>query len=214
MASTRQSSNLQVIDAAADSSRYFALRVENPETGAHHFLGMGFADRESAGQFKLTLSEHGKYIQRMRKAQTQVLEPVAGSASIDSPSHSGPAVTTGDAGHPLRDLSLKGSIRVTLPNQGEKRGLMSKLSQKLDGPMLHVGGPQGGLLPPPPGRKQGAPIQRDPTRDSVHSELPRGSCSHQHTDTSSVPSASPVPLGAEASGDVDGGDFGDFCGAG
>lgn len=51
---------LQIIDAAMDSSRYFALRVENPETGSHVFIGIGFAERETAGQFKLTLAEHGR----------------------------------------------------------------------------------------------------------------------------------------------------------
>ena len=51
---------MQIIDAAMDSSRYFALRVENPETGSHVFIGIGFAERETAGQFKLTLAEHGR----------------------------------------------------------------------------------------------------------------------------------------------------------
>jgi hypothetical protein len=51
---------VQIIDAAMDSSRYFALRIENPETGSHVFIGIGFAERETAGQFKLTLAEHGR----------------------------------------------------------------------------------------------------------------------------------------------------------
>ena len=47
---------VQVIDAAVDSSRYFALRIENAQTRQHLFIGIGFSDRETAGQLKLTLS--------------------------------------------------------------------------------------------------------------------------------------------------------------
>jgi Protein of unknown function (DUF1681) len=58
--SEAQSDVVQIIDAAMDSSRYFALRIENPETGSHVFIGIGFAERETAGHFKLTLAEHGR----------------------------------------------------------------------------------------------------------------------------------------------------------
>eukprot|EP00892_Ulva_mutabilis_P003808 jgi/Ulvmu1/179/UM001_0183.1 len=198
-----------VIDAAADSSRYFALRVENPETGAHHFLGIGFAERESAGQFKLTLSEHGKYIQRMSKAQAEVLEPPAAPDGASDASTSSATPEQGDSGggparQPQRDLSLKGSIRVSLPNQGEKRGLMAKLSEKLDGPLLQVGGAHGGLLRPPPRRAQ---VQQ--SADSA-----AGTSGHRHSAAGRPAADAPAGVSGELQdGAVAEGDFGDFCGA-
>lgn len=217
--------NTQVIDAATDSSRYFALRVENPETGAHHFLGIGFAERDTAGQFKLTLAEHGKYIQRMKKAQSEALQPAAAEDSaVHAPSASAStppagADSQGRPGQPQRDLSLKGSIRVTLPNQSEKRGLMAKLNEAADKPALQVAvGPKGGLLPPPPISKIQAPAASTNRDGKPESWVSFGADPGQHaSEFNPFPDAA-APAVPGVSGGVEGAssndaDFGDFCGA-
>lgn len=215
---------MQVIDAAMDSSRYFALRVENPETGVHHFLGIGFAERDIAGQFKLTLSEHGRYMQRMKTAKSQGLTSAAAEEqSEDSPKTDVSPAGTADKpvpGPQHRDLSLKGSIRVNLPNQSEKRGLMAKLNQAVDKPVLQVAvGPSGGhLLPPPPARRpQACPGSKQIRGDAASGAALGASMTKHDSDFSPFPDV-PLQLVPEVSGGPEGGssndaDFGDFCGA-
>jgi hypothetical protein len=78
----------------------------------------------------------------------------------DSPISSRLSTDSGRSGSPtaMRDLSLHGTVRIEIPNMGEKRGLMAKGRTAATGPgsgplpLLLRGNSGRALLPPPPGR--------------------------------------------------------------
>ena len=88
------------------------------------------------------------------------LAHVSTDASLDSPMSSRLSTDSGRSGSPtaMRDMALHGSVRIDLPNMGEKRGLMAKgraAAAAAGGsalPLLLRGSSGRALLPPPPGR--------------------------------------------------------------
>jgi Protein of unknown function (DUF1681) len=119
---------LQVIDPTVDSSRYFVLRVQNPQTRVLVSIGIGFADRDVAGSFKLAASEHARYLKRMRDAKHEAAlhQAAEGQARLAS-----------------KDFSLTGSIRVQLPRVARTAGAGLQANQQRISPV------QASFLPPP-----------------------------------------------------------------
>ncbi|GLC33370.1 hypothetical protein PLESTM_000054000 [Pleodorina starrii] len=84
------------VEPVTDSSRYYVLRVEDPATRRHAFLGMGFDNRTDAFDFNEALIRHEQQVARERAARAKVAGPGPGSnpagasASGASTSASGP----------------------------------------------------------------------------------------------------------------------------
>lgn len=81
------------IEPVVDSSRYFVLRIEDPRTGRHAFLGVGFLERSQAFDFNAAIADHDKHIRMEREAEKAAKEYEA---------------------RPKLDLSLKAPITVSL----------------------------------------------------------------------------------------------------
>ena len=113
-------------EPVVDSSRYYALKVQDEASKRHAFLGLGFRAREASSDFRMALAEYVKSCGRSEEA--------ARRASSATPS---PLAALGD-------LSLKatGSLHVAAPALARK-------------PSLPAGGlrlpppPAPGLTPPP-----------------------------------------------------------------
>ncbi|KAJ3275180.1 Adaptin ear-binding coat-associated protein 2 [Borealophlyctis nickersoniae] len=108
------------VEPVLDSSRYFVLRIVDPGSGQHAFVGMGFPERSWAFDFNVTLQDHAKHIQKQKEAVS--------APKVDS----GPKV----------DYSWKEgqTISINIGNMGSK-----KPKAKGDD-----GGGQIPFLPPPP----------------------------------------------------------------
>ena len=52
----------ETVEKVTDSTRYFVLRIEQPGTGKHGYIGIGFQTRDDAYDFKVALQDHGKQI--------------------------------------------------------------------------------------------------------------------------------------------------------
>lgn len=68
---------ISFVDGVIDSSRYFVVRIKDPNSTRTTLVGIGFRDREIAFDFKTILNEYIKYIDRMdlaSKMQSASLE--------------------------------------------------------------------------------------------------------------------------------------------
>lgn len=58
------------VEKVIDSSRYFVIRIVDTQTSKHAFIGLGFAERETAGDFFRALIDHQHYMERKEQAQS------------------------------------------------------------------------------------------------------------------------------------------------
>ncbi|KAI1321982.1 DUF1681-domain-containing protein [Xylariaceae sp. FL0255] len=133
-----------VVDPVSDSSRFFALRVQD-EAGRKATLGIGFEDRSDAFDFGVSLQEAQRTLGLMQGG-SQGKKPVA---------------ETQDKSEKQRDLSLKEgeTITVNLPGrfgrrrpQASEDSSSSSLSSFSLPPPPSASASKGGIgiLPPPP----------------------------------------------------------------
>ncbi|GFR47402.1 hypothetical protein Agub_g9119 [Astrephomene gubernaculifera] len=94
------------VEPVVDSSRYFVLRVVDPETDKHAFIGLGFRERSDASGFTTGLDEYRKYVKRKQEAEAM-------RAEHDRQEN-------GEGGAP-RDYSLKENIVIPLKIGSMKR---------------------------------------------------------------------------------------------
>eukprot|EP00878_Enallax_costatus_P008774 GHUV01009172.1.p1 GENE.GHUV01009172.1~~GHUV01009172.1.p1 ORF type:complete len:212 (+),score=38.14 GHUV01009172.1:1127-1762(+) len=110
------------VEPAADSSRYFVLRVEDPATKRHAFLGLGFSERGEAFDFNAAMADHARHCQRETIAQTAAAAPDGSSpvgSSVTAAANCDPAFAAlyKDPG----DLSLKEGQTIRCPQTAQLR---------------------------------------------------------------------------------------------
>lgn len=130
------------VEPVTDSSRYFVLRVEDPATKRHAFLGLGFSERGEAFDFSAALSDHEKHVRREREVAIASTHPQA---------------QAGGGGQEL--LGVEEAVQTLYKHHGDlglKEGQTIRINVKSP-TGRSVGGPSSdskavpALLPPPPG---------------------------------------------------------------
>ncbi len=140
------------VEPTTDSSRYFALRVENA-AGQAAYVGVGLNKREDAFDLKSALADHSKQLEVEEKGMDLHLDSeVADSLGLD-------AAAVGGAGAGTLDLSLK-----------EGQTFSFKLGAKSGGPASALVGKSGGAglggKLAPPGTVKPAAAAAPPAADS------------------------------------------------
>ncbi|KXX81618.1 Adaptin ear-binding coat-associated protein 1 [Madurella mycetomatis] len=136
-----------VVDPTTDSSRFFALRVQDPTGGKKATLGIGFEERSEAFDFGVVLQEAQK-----------ALGWVAALGGTAPGRRGGAGMVLGDAeGQEKRDLSLKEGETITVNLKGTRFGRRISNSHEKGGGGNAGDEEEGGrslasfALPPPPG---------------------------------------------------------------
>ncbi|KAI1099884.1 DUF1681-domain-containing protein [Jackrogersella minutella] len=129
-----------VVEPVADSSRFFALRVQD-EAGRKATLGIGFEERSEAFDFGVSLQEAQKTLgwtnnQSGPPGQKQVLEQGAGAEKRDLSLKEGETIT----------INLPGRFGRRKPEPPPQQSSSSPSSFSLPPPPY----PGSGILPPPP----------------------------------------------------------------
>lgn len=176
--------NSKAVDQVIDSSRYFALRIDDGK-GKHAFVGMGFRDRAYAYDFNATMQDHWKGVGRQKEAD-RMQEEMAARATDE----------------PAKDYSLKQgetlSIKVNVPGAGSKP--RAPRPKAAEGGAFSLPPPPGGLLAPPPKAGTLAP----PPPPTARGTGPASAASAPDATTARAAATAP------AAADDGFGDFGDF----
>ncbi|KAK3955446.1 hypothetical protein QBC32DRAFT_38957 [Pseudoneurospora amorphoporcata] len=166
-----------VVEAAIDSSRFFALRVQDPNTGKKAMLGIGFEERSEAFDFGVALQEAQKSL--------GLIEGVA--PLIKS--------TKKHEAEEKKDYSLKDGETITVNLSGTKFGRRSRQDRPLSTdlgsdpqpplsafslpppPSSSAGGGFGGgaaFLPPPPSSGRGGHRRQPSAQELGFDDGPNG----------------------------------------
>lgn len=142
------------VEQASDSSRNFVLRLEDAASRRHAFVGISFAERSTAFDFNVAISDH----ERQQKRAAEMARISAADDPLAAATASGLVPEAAALYRPAADLSLKEgeTIKITVkkkeaaPADGE-----SFLSRLAHPPAATPGSSSGGrLMPlaPPPGQ--------------------------------------------------------------
>jgi hypothetical protein len=67
---------LNFVDAVIDSSRYYVVRIKDPNSSRTTLLGVGFRERDDAFDLKNSLNDYVKFINRMDLASHMAAAPM------------------------------------------------------------------------------------------------------------------------------------------
>lgn len=138
------------VAAVVDSSRYFALRIRDPNTGREAFIGIGFRERLDATNFRMSMEDYVNSLKRETKAK-QMHEKYEQSEQEKS-AESGVAEPLGPSQFSLKEGE---KIHVNIKSKTPRK----RQTNSSSGTGLI------GLRPPPSGAVQ-SPTDEEPQNDN------------------------------------------------
>lgn len=140
------------VEPVLDSSRYFVIRVVDPATKRHAYLGLGFNERGDAFDFNAALSDHEKQLQRSKALDTSGPAPSNISAEVKE--------EVALLYKPHSDLSLKEGQTIKVTVKKPAGSGTSSLSSRVPVPLVP--------LPPAPGHSKSIPGEAAPQLPALH----------------------------------------------
>lgn len=167
------------VDPVLDSSRYFALRVEDPASGRHAFLGLGFRERSAASDFRVALDDYERLKQRAKRAEEarREFEEKLHASGVEDAAGAEAGATTNFGLKEGETISVRLPGAKARPNAGHRDAapgpapppsLAPPPAAKATAPTLAPppGGFPGWLAPPPEtGAAGGAPAAPSPAEE-------------------------------------------------
>ncbi|KAL3502691.1 hypothetical protein ACH5RR_037140 [Cinchona calisaya] len=190
------------VEAVIDSSRYFALRVEENIGGRlrHAFIGLGFRERTPAYDFQAALHDHMKYLNKKKTAE-EMEQQYQRTSSVDYSLKEGEKLV----------LKLKNKSGCSTGSKFFEQGLNNlSLEEKVDKKVPVIA-----IIPPPPPPAPLSPVSPEKSPPELPSNLSLKETSEVKNSTSpeeqSIESAPPENQNTR---DIPDDDFGDFQAAG
>lgn len=160
------------IEPTIDSSRYFVCKVvditgeasNSDGTPKHAFLGLGFPDRQTAGDFRAAIDDYTRMLRRERaaeEARKKHEEQQAEQTRTETDWTNGNNAELG-AADSSREFahSPSGKIKISVPNARGKRGKRSSSAETTAGGNNHSVPTPPPPPPPPPSTSRGTPAHR------------------------------------------------------
>lgn len=130
------------VTTVVDSSRYFAVRIEDSKSGREAFIGVGFRERTDATNFRMTIEDYINSLKREEKAAALHKE-FEEKVSIDCNDANADQLPI-----PKSSLSLKEGEKLYINMKGKPR--TAKPADRVSPKMKGAGGLMGLKKPPPP----------------------------------------------------------------
>lgn len=149
-----------VVEPVVDSSRYFALRIEDPVSKRHAFIGIGFRERTEASDFNAALYEHTQYLRRTKEA-LEMREAYESTAD-----ETGSSVSSSQSGFSLKPgetITLKLAKTQLSPPASGSQPLPRLGSANAQLPRFQAATATSGQIPllaPPPAKSPGPTLAR------------------------------------------------------
>eukprot|EP00543_Licmophora_paradoxa_P008704 CAMPEP_0202451762 /NCGR_PEP_ID=MMETSP1360-20130828/10127_1 /ASSEMBLY_ACC=CAM_ASM_000848 /TAXON_ID=515479 /ORGANISM="Licmophora paradoxa, Strain CCMP2313" /LENGTH=268 /DNA_ID=CAMNT_0049070415 /DNA_START=94 /DNA_END=900 /DNA_ORIENTATION=- len=141
-------------EGVVDSSRYFVLRIENPETNQSIHIGVGFRERDDASNFRMALQDYERSIKRQQKAEAMHLAYEGTTATAEGDTEEATTAQKPEVLPEVSKLTLKEGEKIHIKLRGhdstpgkkkERKG--SKTGVPL---LLKKPPPPADIVPPPP----------------------------------------------------------------
>mmetsp|Transcript_13159 Transcript_13159/g.19850 ORF Transcript_13159/g.19850 Transcript_13159/m.19850 type:complete len:275 (-) Transcript_13159:60-884(-) len=135
------------VNPVVDSSRYFAVRIKDSQTGREAFIGVGFRERTDATNFRMSIEDYINSLKREEKAAALHKEfEQSMSLRCQSSGESGDAKLE-KLPLPKSSLSLKEGEKLRINIKGTRANPANKNSPKIKKGIIGMAGLK---KPPPP----------------------------------------------------------------
>jgi hypothetical protein len=107
---------LNFVDAVIDSSRYYVVRIKDPNSSRTTLLGVGFRERDDAFDLKNSLNDYVKFINRMDLASQMASAPMGefGTHASGAETAAGEEAVDGAGGEYISCRGEKVRLRTSL----------------------------------------------------------------------------------------------------
>jgi hypothetical protein len=117
------------VDAVIDSSRYYVIRIKDPNSERFTHLGIGFRERDTAFDFKSSLNDYIKYVNRMEQGRilaSGISTTTNTTVDKNEFNFSSDVYEDNNSTQPIKDFSIKEGEKISIKGFKSNKEKISK----------------------------------------------------------------------------------------